>query len=165
MSSQHTPVLQPDQRQQSSGQVHHKPSQMQQYRVPEKQHSNQKHTETSLQQQNQQQKVVKIQQQVSRSPSAFQLNTGKCTIDTINIVSIVSETLSNGVEHPEIYLDIFNMYLKQQGHENIIIPKTALDISKNVFHFKNPDKSKINIPFLTLYTPPLKQTFNIPVHC
>ena len=165
VSSQHTPVLQPEQRQQTSGQVKHKPSQMHQYRVPEKQHSNQIHTETSLQQQNQQQKVVKIQQQVSRSPSAFQFNTGKCTIDTISIVSIVSETLSNGVEHPEIYLDIFNMYLKQQGYESIIMPKTALDISKNAFHFKNPDKSKINIPFLTLYTPPSKQIFNIPVHC
>ena len=165
VSSQHTPVLQPEQRQQTSGQVKHKPSQMHQYRVPEKQHSNQIHTETSLQQQSQQQKVVKIQQQVSRSPSAFQYNTGKCTIDTINIVSIVSEILSKGVEHPEIYLDIFNIYLKQQGYESIIIPKTALDISKNVFHFKNPDKSKINIPFLTLYTPPSKQIFNIPVHC
>ena len=92
-------------------------------------------------------------------------DTGKCTVDTINIVSIVSETLSKGIEHPEIYLDIFNLYLKQQGYESIIIPKPALNISKNVFHFKNPDKSKTNIPFLTLYTPPSEPTFHIPVQC
>ena len=165
VSSQFTPGSQPEQRQQSSVQVDHKPSQKHHQTVPEKQHSKQKHPDTSLQQQNQQQKVVKHQQQVSRSPSAFEYNTGKCTVDTINIVSIVSETLSKGVEHPEIYLDIFNLYLNQQGYESIIIPKTALDISKNVFYFKNPDKSKTIIPFLTLYTPPTNQTFNIPVHC
>ena len=124
----------------------------------------QKHPETSLQQQNQQKKVVQHQQQVMRSSSVFQFNTSKCT-DTINIVSIVSETLSKGIEHPEIYLDIFNLYLKQQGYESIIMPKPALDISKNVFHFKNPDKSKTNIQFVTLYTPPSEPTFNIPIHC
>ena len=81
-----------------------------------------------------------------------QINTGKCVVETL---SIVSEALSRGIEHPDIYLDIFNICISQKGYASVRIPKTALDISKNVFHYKNPGVNKINIPFSALFTTPV----------
>ena len=85
--------------------------------------------------------------------------------NVINILSTVSEALSNGIEHPEIYLDIFAICLTKHGYNSITIPKYALEMSRNVYYFKNPDKTRKHIPFSVLHTTvsPLTPTFQIPV--
>ena len=73
----------------------------------------------------------------------------------MNTLSIVSEALSRGIEHPDIYIDIFNICITQKGYASVSIPKTSLDISKNVFYYKNPGVNKTNIPFSALFITPV----------
>ena len=86
-------------------------------------------------------------------------------INVLKILSTISEALSSGIEHPEVYRDIFAICLTSYGYQNVTIPKYALEMSKNIFHFKNPEKPRVHIPFSALHNSdyPLTPTFQIPV--
>ena len=97
-------------------------------------------------------KQQQIEQPLTVPAPSPQIKAGKCVVETL---SILSEALSRGIEHPDIYLDIFNICISQKGYASVRIPKTALDISKNVYHYKNPGVNKTNIPFSALFITPV----------
>ena len=85
---------------------------------------------------------------------------------SIHILSTISEALSKGIEHPLVYMDILNILLTQHGYTNLTLPKHVLNMSRNVFFHKNPDRIRTTIPFEVLHKHPASSipTFPITVH-
>ena len=90
-------------------------------------------------------------QQQDLLPQQPTLNTQGSLVHTL---SVVSEALANGIEHPEVFQDFMNILLTQHGFATINLPKHALQMSRNIFIFKNPDKLRTSIPFSVLHRTP-----------
>ena len=84
----------------------------------------------------------------------------------VHTLSVVSEALTKGLEHPEVYLDFMNILLTHHGYATLNLPKHALQMSRNIYGFKHPDKKRTTIPFSVLHRAPISvsPTFPITVH-
>ena len=65
---------------------------------------------------------------------------------TLEITSIVSKTLSSGLENPKEYLSIFNEALQQKGITPICMPISAFILSKKLYSKENIVTPTTHIP-------------------
>ena len=81
----------------------------------------------------------------------------------VQTLSVVSEALTKGLERPEVYLDFMNILLTHHGYATLNLPKHALQISRNIYEFKHPDKMRTTIPFSVLHRSPISVSPTFPI--
>ena len=109
---------------------------LQQYKPPAQHHTSQPHLGCNPHSQS-----TTLASTSAQNPSHQHRDNGRLLLEATNLAC---KTLSQGLEHPEIYVIILNITLAHMGHPMVSIPNSVFEISKDIYHSKESN-AHVNI--------------------